>query len=665
MPLKPALRGALIVVASVSVSAVLLPASPASAVSQKFPVSAVISVATTGNTGDGGSLGSSPSSKGRFVAFTSSAGNLVAGDTNGVKDVFVRDTLAGTTQLVSVSTAGARGNGDSDQPSISFDGRYVAFRSAAANLVAGDTNAKNDVFLRDLRNSTTIRVSVKHNGGGQTTGGDASYPNVSDDGTMVSFLSSSPNVVDFDLNNLPDVFVRDVVGSGTTDIATVTSSEVQLALGANAPAMSGNGRFVVFDSDTAQVGVDTNGTRDVFLRDRTLGTTERVSIASNGDPSDGASYYSRVSDNGRYVAFQSIATDLTPAVDAPGFDDVFRRDRTLATTELVSRTDADQPGNKGGTGPSISADGTKVAFASQSTNLITSDTNAVTDAFVRDLSAQTTTRSSVKTNGGQLDGLSYGPELSPEGGAASFTTLSTQGFNQDVNATLDVYLRGVQEVGPFGATNALVQQAAHDFTGAYLDGATLGGLDAKIQYGLASPASTLNAYAHGSFAKDRAPVMRLYWAFFKRVPDAGGLNYWSGRHANGMSMKAIANGFAKSSEFKTNFGAGTDTQFITLVYTNVLERQPDQAGLTHWINKMKTGTTRGEMMINFSESPEGIRRMRGEIDTELVILGMLHRVPTKSEVTSYANALELNGGQVTEVLIDAILTGPEYASLIN
>ena len=662
MPPNPVLRGGALL-ALASASALLLPASPASATSQKIPVTALISVATTGTTGSGASVGSALSYQGNFVAFASSANNLVAGDTNGVDDVFVRTTLAATTQRVSVSTAGVPGNGDSDQPSISFDGRYVAFRSAATNLVPGDTNGKTDIFLRDLRNKTTTRVSVTNNGAGQTTGGDASQPTVSDDGTLVSFQSGSPNVVDFDLNNKTDVFVRDIPGN-STDIVTVTSNEVALNAGGDAPAMSGNGRYVVFQSGTTQVGVDTNGFQDIFLRDRALGTTERVSIASNGDPSDGDSYFPTVSGDGRYVAFQSMAKDLTPAVDAPNDFDVFRRDRSAVTTELVSRTDADQPGNKGGTGPAISSDGNLVAFSSDSTNLVSGDTNARTDVFVRNMSATTTVRSSVKTAGGQLDELTFGPSISPDGSAVSFPTLSAQGYDKDTNNTFDVYLRTVQEIGPFGQSNALIQQTAHDFTGAYLDAAALNAADAKIHYGVATPVSTINAYAHGTFAKDRAPVMRLYWAFFKRVPDLGGLNYWAGKHAKGTSMKTIANGFAKSSEFQNNFGAGTDTQFVTLVYTNVLERQPDQAGLDHWVNKMAAGTTRGEMMINFSESAEGIRRMRGEIDTELVILGMLHRVPTKGEVISYANALELNGGQVTEVLINLILTGSEYASLL-
>jgi hypothetical protein len=210
-----------------------------------------------------------------------------------------------------------------------------------------------------------------------------------------------------------------------------------------------------------------------------------------------------------------------------------------------------------------------------------------------------------------------------------------------------------------------VQRIAEDFTGAGLTPAALSAANKTLLFGTATPASMINARAHGTFDDHRGPILRLYWAFFKRAPDLGGLTYWSGKHAKGTSIKTIANGFATSSEFKTNFGGGSDSQFVTLVYTNVLDRQPDAAGLAHWVDKMKAGTTRGEMMTNFSESSEGTRKMRGEVDTVLVILGMLHRVPTTGEVISYANALELQGGQPTEVLANTLLTSPEFAATVN
>ena len=655
------LRGAgLAVLASLSTASLM--ASPASATSLKKPVTGLVSVATNAKTGNNASTASSLSSQGTYVAFVSSASNLVTGDTNGQRDLFVRNTLSATTTRVSVASDGTQANGQSDQPSISANGRFVAFRSEATNLVPGDTNAKADVFVRDLRLKTTVRASVKNSGGGQLNGA-SSLPTVSDDGVDVVFLSDATNAVDFDLNAKSDVFVRNL-NAGFTEIASVTSSEVGLTSGASSPSMSGNGRYVVFDSDTTQVGSDTNGLRDIFLRDRVLWSTERVSIASNGDPSDGTSQFPSVSDDGRYVAFQSIATDLTPATDSITDVDVFRRDRTAATTELISRTDADQPGNGGGATPEISSDGKRIAFLSDSTNMVSGDTNSTDDVFIRDVPAGTTTRTSVKTLGGQLAGHSLFPSISPDGGSTSFSTLADDGYAQDTNQTFDVYVRSSYEIGPFADSTALIQHSATDFNGKALTIGQLVGLNDKVLYGTASPSSTIDDLAHGTFDDSRGPVMRLYWAFFHRMPDLGGLNYWVAKYDNGMTLKTVANNFAKSSEFKTKYGSVSNDAFITLVYQNVLERNPDAAGHAHWVGRLSEGVTRGEMMTAFSESSEGIRKMRGEIDSVLLGLGMLHRLPTAAEFPGWVNFLEANGGQDTEFLILNILTSSTYAAVV-
>jgi Tol biopolymer transport system component len=663
MKTTPVLRGAGLAVLT-SLTALVLPASPAGATTNPRPVTGLVSVSPTGATGTAPSTASDVSGLGRLVAFRSGAGNLVAGDTNSTDDVFVRNTLSATTTRVSVSTAGTQANGASDQPSISYDGRYVAFRSVATNLVAGDTNGKADIFLRDLSKKTTIRVSVKNSGGGQTTGGAAAHPQVSDDGNEVVFDSAATNVVDFDLNGKPDVFVRNISG-GTTEIETLTSADFALTAGGTEPRFSGNGRYVVFGSDTNQVGVDTNNKGDIFLRDRVNGTTEKVSTASNGDQSDGSSQFADVSDNGRYVTFQSLATDLTPAVDAVNDVDVFRRDRTLATTELVTKNTAGQPANTGGGGTQVSADGNKVAFSSDATNLVTGDTNNVGDAFVRNMSAATTTRVSVKTAGGQANGLSFAPAISPDGSATSFSTLATDLYSQDANNTFDVFVRSVIELGPFADTLPLLQRQALDFTGTNLGSAAVIALNEKILSGVASPESAIDDFVHGTFDNSRGPVMRLYWAFFHRMPDLNGLNYWVSKYDGGMTLKTIANSFAKSSEFKTKYGSVSNDSFITLVYQNVLERNPDAAGKTHWVGRLKAGVTRGEMMTAFSESSEGIRKMRGEIDTILVFLGMLHRLPTPGEFSGYVSALETPPVLDTEVLINQVLTSSPYATVVS
>ncbi|HWJ62150.1 MAG TPA: DUF4214 domain-containing protein [Acidimicrobiales bacterium] len=644
-----------------SLAALLAPAAPAGATTTKKPVTALASIATDGKTGNNASTGSALSNQGRFVAFDSIATNLIAGDTNGKKDVFVRDTLAATTTRISVATDGTPGNGDSSQASISFNGRYVAFRSTATNLVPGDTNGQPDVFLRDTLKKTTVRVSVAGNGA-QLTGGESSKPTVSGDGTEVLFLTAATNAVAGDANGKPDAFIRNV-NAGFTERISVTGGEAPLTAGAVTASMSSNGRYVVFDSATTQIAGDTDASSDAFLRDRVLGSTEVVSIANDGSASNAPCQFPTVSDNGRYVAFQTQATGMSPASDSAETD-VFVRDRTTAKTQLASLTDGDQPGNQGGSVPQLSADGSRVAFGSGSTNLVSGDTNATSDLFVRDLAAGTTTRTSVKTLGGQLTGLSFSGAISPDGTATSFTTLAKDGYSSDANDTFDVFVRQTFEIGPFADSTGLIQRNAQDFTGSSLAIGKLVALNDKVLYGTATPASTIDDFAHGTFDDARGPVMRLYWAFFHRMPDLNGLNYWVGKYQGGMTLKAIANSFAKSSEFKTKYGSVSNDAFITLVYQNVLERDPDGPGKAHWVGRLEDGVTRGEMMTAFSESNEGIRKMRGEIDSILLAIGMLHRLPTPAEFTSWVNLLEANGGQVTEVLIVTILTSSAYAQVI-
>lgn len=663
---NPVLRATGLTLAA-SLAALLVPSAlPAAATSSPQAVSALVSVSTSGLPANGASTANSLSTGGRFVAFRSSASNLVSGDSNGKDDVFVRDLLAATTVRVSISSAGAQSTGDSDQPSISADGRFVAFRSAAANLVTGDTNGQPDVFVRDLRLKTTVRVSVQDNGGGQVTGGGSSGPSISDDGTKVAFESAATNVVLFDINGQPDVFVRDL-SAGSTDVVTVTSTELPLSVGGSDPSMSGNGRYVVFESGTTQIGSDTNGKKDIFLRDRQAGTSERVSIASNGDPSDGDSSSAVVSDDGRYVAFQSMATDLTSAVDAVGDADVFRRDRTGATTVLISRASGalGAPGSTGGGQPSISADGSKVVFSSDSPNLVTGDTNGSQDVFLRNLTTLTTVRQGVTRTGGQLGPLTFSGGISPDGSATSFVSIATEAFTPDTNQLLDLFVRSTFEQGPFAEANQLLQRSAMDFNGSYLTPAQQQVTTDRVLFGIASPESTIDGYAHGTFDDHRGPVARLYWSFFHRIPDAGGLSYWAKKHAAGTSLRAIANSFAKSSEFQNTYGSLTDTAFVSLVYVNVFERQPDPGGLAHWLGRLQAGVSRGEMMTGFSESSEGVRRMRGEVDTILVSLGMLGRMPTQPEFTVDVGLLENNGGQPTEVIIRGILVSAQYAAHIN
>jgi Tol biopolymer transport system component len=269
------------------------------------------------------------SSDGRYVAFDS-PDPLVQGDTNSDFDVFVRDLQAGTIARASLGSSAAQGNGPSSSASLSADGRNVAFLSSASNLVSGDTNGAQDIFVRNLQAATTTRVSVAT--GGAQANGNSDSPNISPDGRYVAFTSAATNLVPGDTNGTTDIFVRDLQ-TGTTSRESVDSNGLQANGSSSAPAISRGGRFVVFVSAaTNLVPGDTNAVSDVFLRDRLTGRTSRVSVNTAGTQGDQASevysYYGppSVSTDGRLVVFDSWATNFA-ADDTNGVSDVFLRDR--------------------------------------------------------------------------------------------------------------------------------------------------------------------------------------------------------------------------------------------------------------------------------------------------------------------------------------------------
>ena len=264
---------------------------------------------------------------GRFVAFSSDATNLVPGDTNAVRDAFVRDRLARKTVRVSVSSAGIEGNAlssVSDPCPMSADGRFVVFYSNATNLVAGDTNLFRDVFVRDLKLGTTVRVSVSS--GGVQGNGLSSSPTISADGRFVAFYSDATNLVAGDTNLFRDCFVRDLQTSTTTRIS-ISSAGAEGDDLSSGPIIAAGGRYVAFYSsaDTLVVG-DTNLFRDVFVRDMQTSTTTRVSLSSAGVQGDKLSSEPTISSDGRYVCFYSDATNLV-AGDTNARQDVFVHDR--------------------------------------------------------------------------------------------------------------------------------------------------------------------------------------------------------------------------------------------------------------------------------------------------------------------------------------------------
>src|SRR5215207_2130807 len=340
-----------------------------------------VSVDDNGNQANGHSNDPSISSDGRYVAFISEASDLVANDTNGLKDVFVHDLQAGTTQAVSVNSSGALANGESYDTDISDNGR-VAFVSEASDLVAGDTNEWWDYFVRDLQSGTTERVNVDESGNQVGHGvGVILAISISANGRYVAFTTSAPYLDPDDPGDHWDGFVRDL-----DPVEGQTQTIWRVAYDASgAPRISDDGRVVFTSYATKLVANDTNGFYDIFVRDLPAGTIDRVSVDRDEKQANGRSLWApSISSDGRYVAFVSEATNLV-AGDTNGYRDVFVRDLQAGTTEQVSMGRCATQANGGSfVDPSISSHGRFVAFSSGASNLVADDTNMGGDVFVRD-----------------------------------------------------------------------------------------------------------------------------------------------------------------------------------------------------------------------------------------------------------------------------------------
>jgi Tol biopolymer transport system component len=366
----------------------------------------------------------------------------------------------GTTTLVSVSSDGVQGNRPSDMAAVSHHGRYVAFTSWASNLVPGDTNGVRDVFIRDLLSGVTRRVSVSSaaaegnsaSGGATGTGPSAaSGAAMSTNGQFVAFSSSASNLVPGDTNSVPDVFLRDRV-AGTTRRVSLTSREQQGKRGCMPPAISSNGRFVAFATGSRLVRADVNHVRDVYVRDLATGTTHLVSTGTRGTPGDHDSGgwwmgAPAVTAQANSVAFASLATDLVGA-DHNGFLDVFVRS-TTGTTQRVSVSSDERGGNAASWRPAITRHVRFVAFASKAFNLVPGSVDGLTDVFVRDRATPGRTEQiSVRDDGSEPDGNSDWPSLSTSGRFVAFESTASNLVADDVQATLNVYVRDRHRAHP-------------------------------------------------------------------------------------------------------------------------------------------------------------------------------------------------------------------------
>jgi hypothetical protein len=424
----------LVVISTVSVT----PANFTQASNNTANRTVLVSKHSDGTLGNDNSGGAVISSDNQYVAFGSSATNLVSDDTNNATDVFVHNLQTGNTELVSRNSDGTLGNGLSSGPKLSADGRFIVFSSLATNLVTGDTNGTWDVFIHDRQTGVTELISKSSDGIQGNSG--SSFATVSADGRFVVFDSSADNLVPDDPNSTHDLFLHDRMSS--TTIRLSANSIGNPTLGAVYPAISGSGNYIVFRSEVNDlVPGDTNGTGDIFVYELQTGTIELVSKHTNGTIGNGFSDRPAISYDGRYVVFLSDATNLVDD-DTNGYRDVFWHDRQTGRTVRVSVSSSGVQGNNSAVDSfvSVSANGQYIAFTSLANNLVPGDVNEVPDVFVHNLAIQTTELVSKHSDGTLGNAYSSWVNLSDDGRYAAFVSPSDNLVDNDTNNSVDVFI---------------------------------------------------------------------------------------------------------------------------------------------------------------------------------------------------------------------------------
>ena len=388
--------------------------------------------------GNADSASASIDAQGRRVAFDSEASNLVVSDSNGIRDVFVRDLQSGTTEIVSGRLPGPRANGASTKPCIAHEGRFVAFQSKASNLVPNDSNGLEDIFVYDLQDQRTERIPPR---GGQTqAAGNSRSASITPAGRYVVFTSEAPNLVVGDTNGVADVFRYDRATEELIRVSIAGQTLQANAISENSSrAVSANGKLIAFASRaTNLVSKDTNARRDIFVRDIANRITTRVSISSGGGQGNGDSGAASISADGRYVVFDSAADNLVPN-DSNDHRDIFVHDRQAKTTRRVSLAASGAEANGPSFGGMISPDGAFVVFYSAATNLVGGDTNNRIDVFIRDLASSTTKRVSINAAGFQANGSSALPDVASLAANIAFQSIASNLVPNDLNGAEDVF----------------------------------------------------------------------------------------------------------------------------------------------------------------------------------------------------------------------------------
>jgi uncharacterized repeat protein (TIGR01451 family) len=404
------------------------------------------STSADGVKADGGSP--SLSADGSRVAFRSGSTILDPTDTNLVVDIYVKSLVTGDIILASISGSGVKANRDSADPSLSADGTAVAFETSATNLDPGDTDSDiDDVYVKNLVTGSLTLASTSDSG--VKSDSFTLDPSLSSDGARVAFYSHAGVLDPADSDYNADIYVKDVV-TGNITLASISPSGVKANSNAFYPSLSADGTLVAFNTSATNLdpGDTDQSIDDVYVKNLVTGDLTLASTSDNGVKGNSHSYNPSLSSDGTRVAFHSHATNLDPA-DTGSDPNIYVKDLITGDISLASTSDSGVKGNSSSVWPTLSADGTKVAFDSVATNLDQADTDTIPDVYVKNLSTGDITLASTSEGGAKGNGESEFSSLSADGSSVAFSSAANNLEPADTDTTLDVY---VKELGPPAAS---------------------------------------------------------------------------------------------------------------------------------------------------------------------------------------------------------------------